>query len=222
MNRTLAPRAVGRLHVITDESLQDRWTHLQLALLAADGGADTVQYREKRPRSTAEHEHAVREIRRALPLGVHLIVDDHVAAAHIAGADGVHLGRTDMAPDAARRLLGARCLIGGTANSLVEARRGFAEPLDYLGVGPVFGTRSKTDPAPALGVEGFAAIAREAPIPVIAIGGITPDAIEVLIEAGAWGVAVLSGIVCAADPAGATALYRAALDRALQRGHVRT
>ncbi len=221
MRSTLGQKTIGRLHVLTNESLQDRWTHLQLAILAADGGADTVQYREKRPRSMAEHEHVVRDIRRALPLGVQLVVDDHAAVAQTAGADGVHLGRTDLAPHAARRLLGARFLIGGTANSLAEARLCFAQPLDYLGVGPVFGTQSKMNPAPALGVETVAAIARAAPIPVIAIGGITPDAVEALIDAGAWGVAVLSGIVCDADPAGATALYRAALDRALARGQVR-
>ncbi len=217
-----ARRPLGRLHVLTDEVLQSRWSHLDLARLAADGGADVVQYRDKRSLPADQRVLVARALRRALPVGVQLVVNDHAEVALAVGADGVHLGRDDLSPDRARRLLGPRFLIGGTANSLEEARRSFALNLDYLGVGPVFGTRSKAQAPPALGLEALGRIAGESPLPVIAIGGITPENLEAVLEAGAWGVAVLSGVTCSDEPLAATARYRAALERSLERGRVRS
>ena len=221
MKASAHPR-IGRLHVLTDEVLQQRFTHAELAHLAADGGADVVQYRDKRDIPSRERLLLVRQLRRSLPVGVQLVVDDHVDVALAAGADGVHLGRHDMEPVEARRRLGSRVLIGGTANSFDEACQCFTLPLDYIGAGPVFGTRSKSNAPPALGLETLARIVRASPVPVIAIGGITPDNLDAVVEAGVHGVAVLSGIVAAADPAAATARYQAALEAALQRKHVRT
>ena len=217
-----ARRPLGRLHVLTDEVLQSRWSHLDLARLAAEGGADAVQYRDKRSLPADQRVLVARSLRRALPVGVQLMVNDHPEVALAVGADGVHLGRDDPSPQSARRLLGPRFLIGGTANSLEEARRSFALDLDYLGVGPVFGTLSKASAPPALGLEAFGRIAGESPLPLIAIGGITPENLDAVLEAGAWGVAVLSGITCSDDPLVATARYRAALERALERGRVRS
>ena len=220
---SLAARpALGRLHVLTDEVLQSRWSHLELAQQAANGGADVVQYRDKRSLPADQRLQVARSLRRALPVGVQLVVNDHPDVALAASADGVHLGRDDLAADAARRLLGPRPLIGGTANSLEEARRSFGLALDYLGIGPVFGTRSKAKAPPPLGLEALRRIVGESPLPVIAIGGITPENLEAVMDTGAWGVAVLSGIACSDDPLAATARYRAALERALERGRVET
>lgn len=205
-------RRVGRLHVITDETLQARFSHSELAQLAIEGGADTIQYREKRPLST-RHLVAVAtqvaEICRAA--GVACIVDDRADVAFAVGAAGVHVGREDLPADQARRLLGDGFLIGGTVNGLAEARAVFATPVDYIGVGPVFGTRSKVNPAPRLGLDALRAIVAESPVPVIAIGNIAPDRVAEVLEAGAHGVAVLSGVTCAADPAAAAARYAEAL-----------
>lgn len=205
-------RRVGRLHVITDETLQSRFSHGELARLAIEGGADTIQYREKRPLSTRQLVAAateVAEICRAA--GVACIVDDRADVAFAVGATGVHVGREDLEAHQVRRLLGGAFLIGGTANSLAEARTVFASQVDYIGVGPVFGTRSKANPAPVLGVETLRAIVAESPVPVIAIGNIGPDRVAEVLEAGAHGVAVLSGITCAADPAAASARYAEAI-----------
>jgi thiamine biosynthesis protein ThiS len=138
-----------------------------------------------------------------------------VVVAAASGADGVHLGRDDLGLERARRLLGGAALIGATANSLEEAREKFRLPIDYLGVGPVFGTCSKAEPAPRLGLEGLHAIARESKVPVIAIGNIGVREVAEVIGAGAHGVAVLSGIVCAESPAEAASAYRASLDAAV-------
>ena len=212
---TSAPR-IGRLHVITDEVLQDRFSHAELARLAAEGGADVIQYREKRPLATRDLVEAAAAVQDAINgSGAGLIVNDRVDVASVAGAD-VHLGRDDLDPAAARRLLGPGAVIGGTANSLEEARRTADGPVDYIGVGPVYGTTSKGDrAAPKLGLERLAEIAAAVDKPVIAIGGIQASNVAEVMAAGAHGIAVLSAVACRADPRAAAAEFRAALDAVL-------
>lgn len=206
-----------RLHVLTDETIQSRWSHVDLARLALAGGADAVQYREKRPRTTrelVETAHAIAELCRSA--GAVLIVDDRADVAAAVGAAGVHLGRDDLDVVTARRLLGPEALIGRTANSYGEAAAVWGGPIDYLGVGPVFGTASKANPAPPLGLTELARICRDAPVPVIAIGSITAERIPEVIGAGAHGVAVLSAVVAAEDVAGAVRACREAVDAAVR------
>ena len=205
--------ALGRIHVITDETLQGRFSHVDLARLAAAGGADAVQFREKRLWTGRSLVGTATAMRRALEgTAVCLVVDDRVDVAAAAGVSAVHLGRDDVDVATARRLLGPAALIGGTANSLEEALRVAATDVDYLGVGPVFGTRAKANPAPALGVDGFRTIARAMTKPVIAIGSITADRVGALLDAGAHGVAVISAVVCQPDPAAAAREFREAVD----------
>jgi thiamine-phosphate pyrophosphorylase len=209
-------RALGRLHVVTDATLQTRLTHAELARLAARGGADTIQFREKRPWTTRALVEAAAAVRRALAgTGAALIVDDRVDVAGAIGVAAVHLGRDDLDVATARRLLGPGALIGGTANSLEEARRVAASGVDYLGVGPVFGTRSKANPAAPLGLDGLRAIVRAVPVPVIAIGSITAERVADVLDAGAHGVAVLSAVARRDDPEAAARELRRAVDRRL-------
>ena len=209
--------AIGRLHVITDEQLQSRYSHAQLAAFAAGGGADVVQFREKRPCTTRELIETACAIQAAIgDAPTALLIDDRVDVAAATNA-AVHLGRDDLPPDIARRILGPDAIIGGTANSLDEAQRVAAQPVDYLGVGPVFGTTSKGDrAAPMLGLDALREIVAAVDKPVIAIGSITADNVASVLETGAHGVAVLSAVVCADDPQAATREIRATIDRALQ------
>ena len=206
-------RRIGRLHVITDEVLQDRFTHAELAALAAEGGAEVIQYREKRPLATRELVETAAAMRRAAGgAGARLLVNDRVDVAFAVSADA-HLGREDLEPAAARRMLGPEAIIGGTANSLEEALRVAAGPVDYIGVGPVYGTASKGDrAAPRMGLERFAEIAAAVDKPVIAIGGIRAEQAAEVMAAGAHGIAVLSAVACQEDPRAAAAEFRAALD----------
>ena len=204
---------LGRLHVITDATFQDRFSHVELAELAARGGADAVQFREKRSWTARALVETAAAMRRALEdTPVCLVVDDRVDVAIAAGVRAVHLGRDDLDVATARRLLGEGALIGGTANSLAEALRVAATAVDYLGVGPVFGTVSKANPAPALGLDAFRAIVEAVEKPVIAIGSITADRVRALLDAGAYGVAVISAITCQPDPERAAREFRAAID----------
>jgi len=204
----------GRLHVITDETLQSRYSHLELAKLAAEGGADTIQLREKRQRPTSALVRWAREMAEGVrERGARLLVNDRVDVALEAQADGVHLGPRDLTPACARRMLGPRGLIGATANDLESALILAAAPIDYLGVGPIFGTSSKADPAASVGLEGLREIASAVALPVIAIGNISPQRVQGVILAGAHGVAVLSDVACHADPRQRVRQFVDALER---------
>lgn len=202
---------VGRLHVITDEVLQDRFDHVTLARLALAGGADVIQYREKRPVPDRTRLHVAAAMAQiCVDAGATLIVDDRADIAAAVGA-GVHVGPTDLPVHVVRPLVEGP--VGATANSLdvaIEIRGA-----DYLGVGPVYGTTSKGQaPPPRLGVPGLAEIVGAVAAPVIAIGSITPDRVSEVLAAGAHGVAVLGGVCLAKDPTEATAAYAVVLGRA--------
>ena len=213
MTASRASKAIGRLHVITDTVIQDRFTHADLARLAAEGGAEIVQFREKHPQTTRALVEIARAMQAALAgSGTRLLINDRVDVAAAVDAWAVHLGRDDLDPAIARHLLGPEALIGGTANSLAEARAVAAGPVDYLGVGPVFGTTTKANPAPTLGLDGLAAIVAAVDKPVIAIGSITPDRARDVLATGAHGIAVVSAVVAAGDPRAVTRAFRDAID----------
>ena len=208
-----APERIGRLHVITDETLQDRFSHVRLAELAAAGGADRVQYREKRPLPTRDLVETARAMRTCLAgSGAELVINDRADVALAAGVPALHVGREDLEPEVARAILGEDALIGGTANDEDQAVEVAARPVDYLGVGPIFGTSSKARPASVLGLDALRRIAQAVDRPVIAIGNITCERVEEVLAAGAYGIAVLSAVVCDPDPRAATRRLKDAVD----------
>jgi thiamine-phosphate pyrophosphorylase len=204
---------IGDLHVITDAALQDRFSHVALARMAVRGGASVVQFREKRLWTTRRLVDTATALGAVTAAGaVQLIVNDRVDVAAAVGAAGVHLGRSDLDPGLARTLLGTGAIIGGTANSLDEALRVAETDVDYLGAGPVYGTRSKADPAPPLGLTTLARMAESVAKPIIAIGTITADRVAEVMETGVHGVAVLSAVACDPRPEEAVRRFRDALD----------
>ena len=215
---TAAP--VLQLHVITDEVVQTRFTHAELAHLARLGGADVVQYRDKRAITTAQRVHTARTMLAALAQRdapperpTQLLINDRLDVALAAGVLALHVGRDDLPAEVARRFLGAHACIGVTANDWAEAQRLAQGPVDYIGVGPVFGTQSKAGAAAPMGLATLRQIVHSVPIPVIAIGHISADNVQDVVAAGVAGIAVLSAAVCALDPAVAVATLREALDR---------
>lgn len=201
---------IGRLHVLTDQVLQDRFDHVTLGRLALEGGADVIQYREKRAVPDLERLR-VAEALAALCAdhGGTLIIDDRPDLARVLGV-GVHLGPRDLPVE--RVVDWVQGPVGGTANDRVRANDPVLRRADYLGVGPVFGTTSKgTSPPPRLGLVALREICASVHQPVIAIGGITAETVGQVVEAGAHGVAVLGAVCLADDPAAATARLREAL-----------
>jgi len=213
----MIPAHIGRLHVITDETVQRRFSHEELAVAAVAGGADVVQYREKRALPCTVRTATARRIVAAIG-PVHCVVNDNVDIAREAGAWGVHLGPDDVSTVEARRSWPAARCVGATANDLARAVRLAAEGVDYIGVGPVFATTSKARPAPVLGLSGLEQIADAVDRPVIAIGGIDAENVGEVLAAGAWGVAVLSAIVAHADPRAAAARLRERIERSIACG----
>ncbi|SDQ32110.1 thiamine phosphate synthase [Microbacterium sp. cf332] len=197
------------LHLVTDDRVAfDTLPAIVDAAIA--GGVTVVQLRDKRV-SAAELLRRTGVIAGVVAGRVPLIVDDRVdvvLAAVDAGVqvDGVHLGQEDIPPGVARRLLGPDAVIGWTANEAAHLRAAAEMPsgtLDYLGVGVIRPTRTKADHPPALGVEGFGACAAATSLACVAIGGVGPDDVAPLRRAGAAGVAVVSAICAAGDPAAA-------------------
>jgi thiamine-phosphate pyrophosphorylase len=181
------------------------------------GGAAVVQVRLKAatPRGVLQVARALRgPTRRA---GVALVVNDRLDVALAADADGVHLGQDDLPVAAARRLAeasGARLVIGLSTHSPAQAEAGARSGADYLGFGPVYATSSKLNPDPVQGVEALAeAVRRAAPVPVVAIGGITLERAREVASAGAAAACVIAAVNGAADVAGAARRVTAAFVR---------
>ncbi len=138
-----------------------------------------------------------------------LLVNDRVDIALAIGADGVHLGVTDLSPADARAISPSGFIIGYSPD---DASDGAGAVADYLGIGPVYGTSSKSDAGDALGLEAFGSRVFESPVPVVGIGGITAGNAAPVMGAGAVGVAVISAILREPDPENAARRLRAAID----------
>ena len=161
---------------------------------AAAHGVSMIQLREKGLSVRLFIQRALDLKNRLSPWGIPLIINDRVDVAMAAGAHGVHLGRSDMSVKKARSLLGPGKIIGFSASSLDDALQGCDDGADYIGAGALFPTATKKDAAP-LSLDDFEQIARGTPLPVVAIGGITPDKVSLLLSRGAAGVAVSSAIL---------------------------
>jgi len=205
-------KKIGKFHVLTDTCLQTRFSHLKLAELAIAGGADTIQFREK-GQETREMIRVAEEMRALCKrAGVTFIVNDRVDVAIACHADGVHLGQNDFPIPLARKLLGEEAIIGGSAGNMEEARKCLSEGADYIGFGPVYFTTSKEDAGPAGGIELLRRAAAEISLPIVAIGGITWENMQPVIQAGVHGIAVISAVCCQEDPAEASRCLRRLLE----------
>lgn len=194
---------IGRLHVLTRSISGEPGEHLRLAIAALDGGADTIQYREKRSPNLQSRE-ILEQLRQwTTRFDAALIINDDVRLAADLGA-GVHLGVTDEDPVQARKTLGPLACIGWTVHDCDEARRSLDLPIDYVGVGPVFGSTTKPDVGEPLGLVGLTAIAEIVRVPVVAIGNIRLESVLAVLGAGAHGIAVGAAVSAATDPAAVT------------------
>ncbi|WP_436346548.1 thiamine phosphate synthase [Natronorubrum sp. FCH18a] len=194
-------------YLVTQQSISAERSTPEIVRAAIDGGVDVVQLREKETEARFRYDLG-RELRElTAEAGVELIVNDRIDIAQAIGADGVHVGQSDLPVSVARDLLGPEAVVGCSTSTVEEALEADADGADYLGVGAVYGTSSKDVAAEEDGVgpERIAAITDAVSIPVVGIGGITADNAGPVVEAGAAGVAVISEITAAEDPQAATA-----------------
>ncbi|MEA2935482.1 MAG: thiamine-phosphate pyrophosphorylase [Variibacter sp.] len=209
-----------RLYALLDPARAGGRTLPDLARALVSGGATILQLRDKNG-STRQMVESARAIKGAVAdSGVPLLINDRVDVALAAGADGVHVGWEDMSVEDARRLLGPDAIIGlSIKNSGQVARAPFAL-LDYACIGGVFVTGSKDNPDPPIGTDGLRKLAAEvrarAPaLPVGAIAGIDASNAASVIQAGVEGIAVISALSLARDPAAAARELRRIVDTSL-------
>lgn len=201
------------LYAIIDNSLVPEIQNIEIAKRLISGGAMIVQLRGK-GLSSKELLADAREIRLLTrEAGATFIVNDRADIALLSDADGVHLGQNDLPIDEARKILGKEKLIGISTHNIEQALKAEQEGADYIGFGPVFGTKTKADAEEAKGIEALKEVNKKVSIPVIAIGGINLENLKEVIDAGADGVAVISAIVKAENIEETTKRFIEALKR---------
>ncbi len=187
------------LYFITDSTLFEEEEFLRRVEAALKGGVTLMQIREK-DRSTREYMAlAKRTHELAEKYGVPLIVDDRLDVAMAIGAEGVHLGQSDMPIDVARRIYGNEKIVGATAKTVPQALEAYSQGADYLGVGAIFPTTTKVKTI-LTSVDTLRDICAAVPIPVNAIGGLNKGNVDVLAGVPIAGVCVVSAIMKADDP----------------------
>ncbi|MFK3981212.1 thiamine phosphate synthase [Micromonospora sp. NPDC050397] len=206
---------LGRLHLITDTRTGCDPLATVRAALAVAGPELVVQVRVEDDATDREtYDLARRVVDLCASVGATCLVNDRLHVALAANAAGGHVGALDLPVDAARRVLGPSAVLGATARAPETAREAVADGASYLGVGPCYATTTKDGLPEPIGPAGIARVAAAVDVPVIAIGGVTAARVPALVEAGAYGVAVVGAVSSVADPSRATAELLAALGRA--------
>lgn len=199
------------LYLVTSSAMTGADRLVDVVLDAVAGGVTIVQLREPE-RPDREIVALGRDLADALRgTGVPLIIDDRVDLVETIGADGAHVGQSDLPADAARRILGPHALLGLSAHTPEQARvAADGGDVDHLGIGAAWDTTTKDVGRPPLGPEGVRAVAQASDLPSVAIGGIDLTRVPLLVGTGVQGVAVVSAICAAPDPRRAAADLRAA------------
>jgi len=216
-----AREMVRGLYAIVDTSYVSPANIEKAAGALVRGGARVIQLRAK-DLSAADVINAAAAIRSlTLKNGVAFIVNDRIDIAILSGADGVHLGQDDIPLKDCRRLLGSSAIVGISTHDLDEAKEAASGGADYISFGPIFTTKTKKDAASPRGLESLKLMAREITLPIVAIGGITEENVEDVLQAGADSVAVISDILTSSDVSAKTASIIAKIDRFLSKPSIR-
>ncbi len=199
MDPSSSQRLLTGLYVILDEQWASTYSLLEVLTQVGEAGVKLVQYRNKCGTMREAYSHATKLREAAGEMGVVFIVNDRCDLALAIEADGVHLGQSDLPLESARDLLGDDRLIGISTHHSQEIQQASKGSADYLGFGPIFGTSTKTDHEPLVGLDGLRRVRAMTSLPIIAIGGITPSSTKEVMLAGANGVAVASAILNSTD-----------------------
>jgi len=188
------------LYLVTDHSLALGRSLEEVVSEAAKGGITMVQLREKECTTKEFYEQAISLKKCLEPYKIPLIINDRLDIALACDAEGLHIGQKDMPYDVARRLFGKNKIIGLSVESIEDVLIANQLDIDYIGISPVFGTPTKTDTAPAFGLEGVSKISKISRHPSVGIGGINRTNAADIIHSGANGIAIVSAIMSADNP----------------------
>ncbi|GHV89219.1 thiamine-phosphate synthase [Spirochaetia bacterium] len=187
------------LYLCTDRALTLGRPLMEAVEAAIEGGVTMIQLREKDVSSRTFYDMALEVQAVTKRHHIPLVINDRLDIALAVGAEGLHIGQSDLPLRAARKLAGDRLFIGVSARTTAEALVAQEEGADYLGVGAVFPTGSKADAGDAIGLEQLGNIRSAVHIPVIGIGGIGPRNVEAVMKTGIAGIAVISAILSQRD-----------------------
>jgi len=187
------------IYAITGEEFSRGRSNVEVVeeLLAA--GIKIIQYREKSKDLRRQYQECLEIRRLTREAGAAFIVNDHVDLALLAAADGVHLGQDDLPPEAVRRLVGPEMVIGLSTHSPEQARAAFECGVDYIGVGPIFPTQTKSNVVDPVGLGYLDYVVQNIPLPFVAIGGIKEHNIRQVRRHGARCIAMVTEILEAED-----------------------
>lgn len=197
------------LYLVTDPALCAERGLEATVMAAVRGGVSVVQLRDKHASDEEMIAQAIRLKALLDEYEVPLIINDRIEVALASGADGLHIGQSDGDPVEARRRLGEDALIGLSVQTLEQLKAVDIERIDYLGLGPVYATATKPDHAAPLGIEGLTQLVGSSPLPTVAIGGISLANAGDVMSSGTDGLAVVSALCSAEDPAAAAQQFLA-------------
>jgi len=195
LNRLVLPR----LYVILDAALLTV-PETECAQKLADAGVRLLQYRNKRASTRELFESSIELVSLLAPMNVSVVVNDRADVAVLAGANGVHVGQEDLGVEKGRQVVGTEKLVGVSTHNLEQFQRAAASSADYIAVGPIFATGTKSNPDSVVGTEFIRKVRLLTDKPIVAIGGITLERAPEIIESGADSVAVISDILAAPEP----------------------
>lgn len=201
-----------QLYAITGEEFHPNRPLLEVMEEAILGGADIIQLRDKTSskRVVLEKARALRELTKKY--NVPFIINDHIDVALAVDADGIHLGQDDLPLEEARKIVGPNKIIGISTHHIDEARAAEAGGADYIGVGPIFPTKSKKDVVDPVTTAYIEQVVKEINIPFVAIGGIKKHNVDQVLEAGATRICMISEIVGADDVKGVCEFFKRKLE----------
>ena len=194
----MKPEINYSIYLVTDSELMSTETVEQAVEQAIKGGCTLVQLREKKLSSLDFYNTALKVKTITDHYNIPLIINDRVDIALAVDAAGVHVGQSDLPAKIVRNIIGNDKILGVSASSLTEAMQAEKEGADYLGVGAMFITGTKTD-AELVSLESLKEIKRTTSLPIVAIGGINKDTIPLLADTGIDGIAVVSAIISEKD-----------------------
>lgn len=187
------------LYLITDPHLA-KDSFASIVESAIYGGVTMVQYRNKEALTKQMISEASILLKITKAAGIPLIINDRIDVALAVNADGVHVGQNDMPAVLARKLIGSKRILGVSVKTVEQAKQAEKDGADYLGVGDIFGTKTKADAGKPIGLGALKEVAQSVSIPVIGIGGITKENAAEVIKAGAKGIGVVSAIMGKQNP----------------------
>jgi thiamine-phosphate pyrophosphorylase len=200
------------LYLVTDRALSLGRSNLEVIEAAVSGGVTVVQLREKEASTQEFYQEGLRIKDYLKAAHIPLIINDRIDIALALDADGVHLGQEDMPVDVARKILGPHKIIGASAFTTEEAGAAESMGADYVGLSPIFATKTKPELVEEIGIKKISSLKRAVKIPVVGIGSMNQTNAYEAVRAGLDGVAVVSAICSQEDPrAAAQALKKVVL-----------